>query len=401
MATNNSCNYSPIQHDVLVGGANGSITSVSPSTAGFVLTSNGTGSDPSFQAAAISSVTGTANQISVATTSGNAVVSITNGAYIGTSATPPLGGLLVSGISGFGTTSPGLNAQVNINSTRAYGLSVGGTSVTLDGSTNQHGVVVNSILSAGNGTISSGIYVNPNFRVPVGTGPFLAAGMYVFPSLSGNSQTIATYSGMVIPAVSVTNVTNAYGLVVAPAQSATNTNKATWTYDLTVGASVGTTACPTSGALIEGSIVNQALSNFSVVATDGTNTLTSIPNSTAGFVLTSNGASAQPTFQDPSNFPVKYTNVTSAASPYTVLATDYYLSVDCSAGPVVLNFPNSPIANRTWVVKDRTGNSATNNITLTTPGGTVTFDGTTSKVMNSNYQALQLLANSSPNYEVF
>jgi hypothetical protein len=40
-------------HDVLVGGAGGaSITPVSPSTAGFVLTSNGVAADPSFQAAA-------------------------------------------------------------------------------------------------------------------------------------------------------------------------------------------------------------------------------------------------------------------------------------------------------------------------------------------------------------
>ena len=37
------------QHDVLVAGASNAITSVSPSTSGFVLTSNGTGADPSFQ----------------------------------------------------------------------------------------------------------------------------------------------------------------------------------------------------------------------------------------------------------------------------------------------------------------------------------------------------------------
>lgn len=40
------------QHDVLIGGASNAITSVSPSTAGFVLTSNGTSADPSFQVAA-------------------------------------------------------------------------------------------------------------------------------------------------------------------------------------------------------------------------------------------------------------------------------------------------------------------------------------------------------------
>jgi hypothetical protein len=37
------------QHDVLIGGASNAINSVSPSTAGFVLTSNGVSADPSFQ----------------------------------------------------------------------------------------------------------------------------------------------------------------------------------------------------------------------------------------------------------------------------------------------------------------------------------------------------------------
>ena len=49
-------------HDVLVGAGTATITSVSPSTAGFVLTSNGVSADPSFQAisasGAISSITG-------------------------------------------------------------------------------------------------------------------------------------------------------------------------------------------------------------------------------------------------------------------------------------------------------------------------------------------------------
>lgn len=96
-----------------------------------------------------------------------------------------------------------------------------------------------------------------------------------------------------------------------------------------------------------------------------------------------------------------YTNVTHAMSPYTVLVTDYYLSVDCSGGTVTLNFPNLPTAKQTWVVKDRTGNASTNNITITTLGGTVTFDGATSYVINSNYEAINLLANATPTYEVY
>ena len=96
-----------------------------------------------------------------------------------------------------------------------------------------------------------------------------------------------------------------------------------------------------------------------------------------------------------------YTNVTTAMSPYTVLATDYYISVDATAGAVQLNFPNAPDFKRLWIIKDRVGIAATNAITLTTPGGTVTFDGLTTYTMNSNYQAINLLANATPTYEVY
>lgn len=96
-----------------------------------------------------------------------------------------------------------------------------------------------------------------------------------------------------------------------------------------------------------------------------------------------------------------YTSVNAAASPYTVLSTDYYISVDSSGGAVTLNFPNAPTFKQVWIVKDRVGSAATNNITLTTPGGTVTFDGSTTFVMNSNYQANQLIANSTPTYEIY
>jgi len=100
-------------------------------------------------------------------------------------------------------------------------------------------------------------------------------------------------------------------------------------------------------------------------------------------------------------FAFNYTNVNHAASPYTVLTTDNYISVDCSGGVVTLNFPNTPVAKQIWIIKDRTGSCATNNITITTPGGTDTFDGQTSLIMDSNYMSLNLLANASHNYEVW
>lgn len=96
-----------------------------------------------------------------------------------------------------------------------------------------------------------------------------------------------------------------------------------------------------------------------------------------------------------------YTNVTHAESPYTVLTTDNYISVDCSAGVVSLLFPNAPTAERTWVVKDRTGNASTNHISVTTVGGAVTIDGQTTYLITSNFGAINLLANATPTYEVY
>jgi hypothetical protein len=130
---------------------------------------------------------------------------------------------------------------------------------------------------------------------------------------------------------------------------------------------------------------------------NGVSVFTGIDGSTTGKVLTSNGTGVAPSFQSLST---NYTNVNFAASPYTVLATDQYISVDTSGGAITLRFPNAPTSNREWVVKDRTGNAGINNITITTVGGAVLFDGSTSYVINANYGSVQLIFNGT-SYEVF
>jgi len=54
------------------------------------------------------------------------------------------------------------------------------------------------------------------------------------------------------------------------------------------------------------------------------------------------------------------TTITNAASPYTILSTDYILRVDCTNGDVVVNFPTSVGATRNIKVKkiDSTSNLA-------------------------------------------
>lgn len=97
---------------------------------------------------------------------------------------------------------------------------------------------------------------------------------------------------------------------------------------------------------------------------------------------------------------LNYTSVNAAMSPYVVTATDYFISVDSTAGAVIIQLPNSTTAKREFVIKDRLGQSTTNNITVTTVGGVVTMDGNTSYVFTDNYESLEILFNGTT-YEVF
>ena len=87
-----------------------------------------------------------------------------------------------------------------------------------------------------------------------------------------------------------------------------------------------------------------------------------------------------------------------AASPYAVLATDHYLSVNTSVSTITVNLPATPGTNRLFIIKDVNGNAAVNNISVVPNSGTI--DGLSTYIMNSNYQAIQLLFNGT-NYEVY
>lgn len=95
-----------------------------------------------------------------------------------------------------------------------------------------------------------------------------------------------------------------------------------------------------------------------------------------------------------------YTNVTTAMSPYTVTATDYFISCDATAGPIIINLPDSPSANRQFIVKDRVGIAATNSITVKSLTGASTIDGLATYVFADNFESLETLFHGS-NYEIF
>jgi hypothetical protein len=123
-------------------------------------------------------------------------------------------------------------------------------------------------------------------------------------------------------------------------------------------------------------------------------------NLTAGVGITITNGANSITIAASGSTTLNYTNVNHAASPYTVVSTDEYISVDCSAGVVSLLFPNAATSGRTYVVKDRTGNAQTNNISVTTVGGAVNIDGVTTYTMNTKYSSIELMGNGT-SFEIF
>jgi hypothetical protein len=95
-----------------------------------------------------------------------------------------------------------------------------------------------------------------------------------------------------------------------------------------------------------------------------------------------------------------YTNVTFAMSPYTVTATDYFISVDATGGAVTINLPDAPTSNRQFIIKDRLGQSAANTITIKSLTGASTIDQQANYTFVDNYESLECLYHSG-NYEVF
>lgn len=147
----------------------------------------------------------------------------------------------------------------------------------------------------------------------------------------------------------------------------------------------GTSAIVAIGAATNGQLVIGSTGNDPALSTLTAGTGVSITNGAGSITIASSNALA-------------YTAV--STSPYVVLTTDDYLGVDSSGGIRQINLPNAPSVGRIYTIKDKTGSAATNNITVTTVGGAVTIDGTATFVMNTAYQAVNVMFNGT-SYEVW
>jgi len=94
------------------------------------------------------------------------------------------------------------------------------------------------------------------------------------------------------------------------------------------------------------------------------------------------------------------TSVDDSQSPYTALPNDVYLTCDTLSGTLTIALPNTTDTGRFYIIKDGVGFAGTNNITVTTVGGTVLIDSATSFTINSNYEVLRVIFNG-VSYEIW
>lgn len=168
----------------------------------------------------------------------------------------------------------------------------------------------------------------------------------------------------------------------------------------------GGTAIATSGSgntvsiavsdvpVANGGTGNTTFTAYSVI-TAGTTATGAFQNvvgvGSVGQVLTSAGASALPVWSNGASI-LTVTNVTHATgAPYVVLSTDEFITADVTGGVITINLPNAPTTGRTITIKDKVGLSGTSNITVTTVGGAVTIDGSTSLTMNTAYESISVI----------
>jgi hypothetical protein len=152
----------------------------------------------------------------------------------------------------------------------------------------------------------------------------------------------------------------------------------------------GTTAITQLGVATNGQLPIGSTGADPVLATLTAGTNIAITNGAGSISIAANTTSQV----------VAYTAVNHAASPYTVLATDYYIGANVTAGVISVLLPNAPTTGRIFVVKDVAGLAASSNITITTVGGAVNIDGATSFVMNTAYESASLIFNGAA-YEIY
>lgn len=383
-------------------------------TTGQILTSQGVGMPPHFAANTASSTfnadsgsaTPSAGVITMhgtgditTTATGSTVTFVGSGttAFIANSgtATASVNAITIDG--GTGITTSGSGSIVTISAT-------GAVPTTFDADTGSATPSANTIIMAGGSNISTSatgatvtynVSGTTNHAVQVGN----SVGSLTSLTVGTNGQVLlgstAANPSFVTPTAGtgLSITTNASTLQYALSTPVSVPNGGTGATSFTAHSLLlgeGTSAVTALGAATNGQLPIGSTGADPVLSTITAGSNITVTNGAGSITIAANTGAAS----------FNYTGVNHAASPYTVLSTDYYISADVTAGVISILLPNAPATGRAFVVKDKVGLAATSNITVTTVGGAVNIDGATTFVMNTAYEAVSLIFNGT-SYEVY
>lgn len=331
-SSGNLFNTSLTTHGSLFANTGGVIDATTVGTLGHVLMSNGGGTPPSFQAVTASgaittidgdtgSATGSPITFDANSNSGSSVKFIASGSTVDLKVTDANGNTIIGSLSGNGTLSNVSNSGFGSQSltsltTGAFNTADGFKTLNALTSGQSNTAIGNQCLQKLTTTGSNcGFGDSSLSQLVTGTGN-IAIGLQ-----SGSNYTTSESANILIGNLGVIgeNFTTRIGRLglqtscfVAGIQGVTvsnlnivtiNTSTGQMGSEATVAVANGGTGAATLTGILTGNgtsaVTATAVTQYDVLVGGATNTVSSVSPSTAGFILTSNGVSANPSFQIP------------------------------------------------------------------------------------------------------
>ena len=277
-------------NEVLLGNGTAAVSVVTSAIAGYILTSNGTGSPPTFQGAggltnqpglsvlgvagvataAPTAIIGTADQVLRIATGGTALAF----GAINLSTSAAVAGILPSALGGLGTSSlTPFTVLLGNGSATPTQAGPGGAGQLLIGQT---------------------VASNPQFQTVIGDLTLSAAGTATIANQAVNFAKFQTVTPLSVVANSSSSLTNVVAVTGAAGQVLSINSAGTgMAFSLLSFTTNITGILPVS----QGGIGTSAILANSVVIGNGTSAVSAVTNVTSGYILTSNGPNSVPTFQ--------------------------------------------------------------------------------------------------------
>ena len=173
--------------------------------------------------------------------------------------------------------------------------------------------------------------------------------------------------------------------------------------NITSGEAIANSMVLTSAGGLDVTVTGAAGQDIDVTCTSGSMNVTIGENVSDALVVNCSGAASGISIDCGTSgvtvgtgINVAVTTVATAASPYDVLGTDYFITTNSTAGAMTINLPAAPATGRTLIIYDGVGQAALGgNITIDGNGQNIASSGTsaTSKLINTAYESYTLTYN--------